>query len=98
MSDEYLDDIDLEASEEYEEITSDEVDSVVEKLEELANCVSSENIRAYLDQACQQIYELVYDEEDEEEEAADDEEELLSDDLDSDEPLTDEDDLAAEAA
>jgi len=98
MSDEHLDDIDLETSEEYEEITSDEVDSVVENLEELADCVSSQNIRAYLDLACQQIYCLVYDEEDEASDAADDDEELLSSDLDSDGLLTDEDDFAAEAA
>lgn len=102
MSDEHLDDIDLETSEEYEEITSDEVDGVVEELEALADRVSSQNIRAYLDLACQQIYCLVYDEEDEEEEeasdAADDDQELLSSDLDSDDLLTDEDDFAAEAA
>jgi hypothetical protein len=98
MSDEHLDDIDLETSEEYEEITSDEVDSVVEELEALAERVSSENIQSYLEQACQQIHELVYDEEDEEDDATDNEEELLSSDIDSDDPLTDEDDLAAEAA
>ena len=92
MSDERLDEIELETSEEYEEITSDEVDSVVEKLEELVARVSSENIKEYLDQACQQIYSLVYDEDEEDE--ADEEEELL----DGDDPLTDEDDLAAEAA
>ena len=103
MSDEHLDDIDLETSKEYEEITSDEVDSVVEKLEELAECVSSQNIKAYLDLACQQIYCLVYEDEEEEEEVeevasdeADDDEELLNSDLDSKDE--DDEDFAAEAA
>ena len=101
MSDEHLGELDLEGSEEdletseeYEEISSDEVDSVLESLEELANRVTSENIKTYLEEASQQIYELVY-----EDEAADEEEgELEDDEILEDEILGDEDDLAAEAA
>ena len=63
MTDEPFNIADLEGSEEYEEITSDEVDSVVETLEQLADSVTSENIRFYLEEACQRIYELIYDDE-----------------------------------
>lgn len=51
--------------EEFEEITSDEVDRVIGLLEELSGTVDSENIRAYLDEAITNIFFLVYDEEDE---------------------------------
>jgi len=54
---------------EYEEITSDEVDRVVSALEDLAESCESMNIRAYLDEAAANIYCLVYDEEDLEEAA-----------------------------
>ena len=70
MSDEHLEN-DLEISDEYEEISSDEVDQVVESLEELAASVTSENIRALLEEASQNVYDLVYDEEDEVEAEAD---------------------------
>lgn len=77
MSDEHLEN-DLDVTDEYEEISSDEVDRVVESLEELAESVSSENIRALLEEASQNVYDLVYDEEDEIEAEADDTEELLA--------------------
>ena len=107
MSDEQLDEFDvegsaadLETSEEYEEISIDEVDSVLESLEELAKRVTSENIKTYLEEASQQIYELVYEDEEEDEAADGEEGELEDDEILEDEILDDEDeeDLAAEAA
>lgn len=50
--------------EEYEEISSEEVDRVVEALEQLMETVESENIQAYLEEASASILALVYDEED----------------------------------
>jgi hypothetical protein len=49
---------------EYEEICSDEVDRIVQALEGLMNSVESENIRAYLEEAADNIFSLVYDEAD----------------------------------
>jgi hypothetical protein len=49
---------------EYEEITSDEVDSVVEQLERLAETVQSENIKSYLEDAINSIFFLVYEDDD----------------------------------
>ena len=46
---------------EYEEITSDEVDSVVEQLERLVETVQSENIKSYLEDAINSIFFLVYE-------------------------------------
>ncbi len=54
-----------EVGEEFEEITSDEVDRVVGLLEELMLSVESENINSLLEEAATSIYELVYDESDE---------------------------------
>ena len=48
-------------SNEYEEISSAEVDRVIQALEALMQSVSSENIRAYLDEAADNVYSLVYD-------------------------------------
>ncbi len=48
-------------SDEYEEISSAEVDRVIQALETLLQSVSSENIRAYLDEAADNIYSLIYD-------------------------------------
>jgi hypothetical protein len=45
---------------EYEEITSEEVDRVIAGLEALMNQTTSENIRASLEEAADQIFELVY--------------------------------------
>lgn len=50
--------------EEYEEITSDEVDRVVQQLEQLMETVSSENIKSYLEEAVNNIFFLLYDEDD----------------------------------
>jgi hypothetical protein len=54
----------INGEEEYEEITSDEVDRVVEELEKLAATVESENIRVILENASNDIWYLVYEDED----------------------------------
>jgi hypothetical protein len=61
MTDEQLDD---QANDglEYEEITSDEVDRVVEQLERLSETVKSENIKSYIEDAINSIFFLVYEE------------------------------------
>lgn len=46
---------------EYEEISSNEVDSVVEALELLADKVDSETIRAMLEDTAAEIHNLFYD-------------------------------------
>jgi len=54
----------LESSEEdYEIITSEEVDGILDSLETLIASTTSENIRIYLEEAADQIYALVYSEE-----------------------------------
>ena len=56
---------------EYEEITSDEVDRVVSALDDLMESTDSQNIRLFLEEAAANIYALVYEaDEDELEEAA----------------------------
>ena len=50
-------------AEEYEEISSEEVDRVVEALDRLIEGVQSENIKHYLEEAASNIYYLVYEEE-----------------------------------
>jgi hypothetical protein len=47
--------------EDYEEISSDEVDRVVEALEALMATVDSENIRCFLEEATNSVYLLIYD-------------------------------------
>ena len=47
---------------EYEEITSDEVDRIVEQLERLSETVKSENIKSYIEDAINSIFFLVYEE------------------------------------
>ena len=60
------DSIDIHAidDEEYEEITSDEVDRVMEALEQLNTSIDSENIRVIIENAASDIWYLVYDDED----------------------------------
>lgn len=55
---------------EYEEIDSDEVDRVVAALEELSATVSSETIRAFLEECSAEVYYLVYEDEEESESQA----------------------------
>jgi len=51
----------LTHSEEYEEISSEEVDRVVEAMDRLIEGVQSENIKHYLEEAASKIYYLVYE-------------------------------------
>ncbi len=51
-------------SEEYEEISSDEVDRIVATLEVLMDSTSSENIKGHLEEALNNVYYLVYDQDD----------------------------------
>jgi hypothetical protein len=53
----------LTTSDDYEEISSEEVDRVVEALDRLIEGVQSENIKHYLEEAASNIYYLVYEEE-----------------------------------
>ncbi len=53
----------------FEEISSDEVDRVVEILDGLIESVDSDNIRHYLEEASSNIYYLVYEDSDLEEDA-----------------------------
>ncbi len=53
-----------DSEEEFEVITSDEVDRVIETLEKLVENVESENIRAHLENAVNEIFYLVYNDED----------------------------------
>ena len=60
MSDEI---ISQEDDQEFEEISSDEVDRVVEVLDGLIENAQSENIKHYLEEASSNIYYLVYEDE-----------------------------------
>ena len=76
MSDEHNDIINaqnhLPSSDEFEEISSEEVDRAVEALDRLIAGVQSENIKHYLEEAASNIYYLVYEQEvDETDEAID---------------------------
>jgi hypothetical protein len=53
----------LTTTDEFEEISSEEVDRVVEALDRLIAGVQSENIKHYLEEAASNIYYLVYEEE-----------------------------------
>ena len=62
----------LTTADEFEEISSEEVDRAVEALDRLIAGVQSENIKHYLEEAASNIYYLVYEEEvDESDEAID---------------------------
>ncbi len=52
-----------ETEAEYEEITSEEVDRIVDALDQLIESTTSENIRFHLEEAAASIYHLVYDDE-----------------------------------
>ncbi|QDU40518.1 hypothetical protein Mal4_48760 [Maioricimonas rarisocia] len=51
------------SGDDFEEISSEEVDRVVEALESLMASVDSENIRAVLEDATNNVYYLVYEDE-----------------------------------
>ena len=62
----------LATSDEFEEISSEEVDRAVEALDRLIAGVQSENIKHFLEEAASNIYYLVYEQEvDETDEAID---------------------------
>ncbi len=54
---------------EYEEISYDEVDRVCASLEELRDTVESLNIQAYLDEAINNVYALVYEDAEDEDQS-----------------------------
>lgn len=56
--------IDLSAEDEFEEISSDEVDRVCAVLDDLIETVQSENIQAFLEECSNNIFALVYEDED----------------------------------
>jgi hypothetical protein len=75
LTDETFDDAELsaeldDADDEFEEITSDEVDRVVESLDQLIQTVESENIRWLLEDAAGKIFSLIYDDEVDHDQAA----------------------------
>lgn len=57
-------------SEEYEEISSEEVDRVIAALELLGESISSETIKSMIEGCSNEIYYLVYEDEDGMSEAA----------------------------
>lgn len=60
---------DQQGDEDYEEITSEEVDRVMTALDVLLATVESENIQAILEDAIDSIYYLVYEDEGEDDES-----------------------------
>lgn len=52
-------------SDEYEVITSEEVDRVLDALDALIESVNSDNIRVALEEAADSVYSLIYGEDDE---------------------------------
>ena len=65
MSDQFL-----PIEDEFEELDGDEVDEVIESLELLAQNVSSESLRAIIEDASVEIHELFYGDEEEDSQAA----------------------------
>lgn len=57
---------------EFEEVSSDEVDRIVDALDSLIESVDSDNISHYLEEASSNIYYLVYEDSDHGEETATD--------------------------
>ena len=62
---------------EFEEITSDEVDRIVDVLDNLIEGVDSENIKHYLEEASSNIYYLVYEDSEDDAEAAEETETVV---------------------
>lgn len=64
--DDYEDDYEEVAAgdDEFEEISSEEVDRVISQLEELIESTESNNIRTHLEEAMNSIFYLVYDDND----------------------------------
>jgi hypothetical protein len=72
-ADEVSADIEDAIDDEFEEITSEEVDRVIEALDQLIQTVESENIRWHLEEAPGAIFSLIYDEDVEDETSLDSE-------------------------
>jgi hypothetical protein len=72
----------IAGEEEYEEISGEEVDRVVESLEQLIASVDSENVKAYLDDALNNIYYLIHDEDEEMDDAEIEADAQIDDELD----------------
>lgn len=68
--DELPDTLSSATDDDFEEISSDEVDRVVEALESLSATAESENIRCFLEEATLKIYLLVYGDDEAQSEAA----------------------------
>ena len=64
---------------EFEEISSDEVDRVVDVLDNLIEGIDSDNIKHYLEEASSNIYYLIYEDSEAEVEADDEAETTLQD-------------------
>lgn len=64
MSEELMPESSEQWEEEYEEISGEEVESVLQALDALMEKVESENIRACLEEASNAIFYLVYEDED----------------------------------
>lgn len=60
----------LPIDDEFEELDGDEVDEVIESLEVLAQNVSSESLRAIIEDASIEIHELFYGDDEEDSQAA----------------------------
>ncbi len=72
----------IDGEEEYEETSGEEVDRVVESLEQLIASVDSENVKAYLDDALNNIYYLIHDEDEEMDDAEIEDDAQIDDELD----------------
>lgn len=74
---------------EFEEISSDEVDRVVDVLDRLIEGVDSDNIKHYLEEASSNIYYLVYEDSEDETEAEADSVETMTEEVDVDDEMQD---------
>ena len=66
---------------EFEEISSDEVDRIVDVLDSLIEGVDSDNIKHYLEEASSNIYYLVYEDAEDESQATEEAETIVDDQL-----------------
>lgn len=56
----------IDGDDEYEVITSEEVDQVLDQLDQMIQSVESDNVRSILEEAADQIYCLIYSDDEEE--------------------------------
>ncbi len=88
----------LEYEEVEDEISSEEVDRVLESLTTLLETVESATVQEYLEEAYNQIFSLIYEEDDESESEVEVEGEIENFDSKQEEDLDDDDQLEEEAA